>query len=284
MRVFNKGIEIIQKYDPLFLLDVDTIQALAKEGFSVPLVFGEQNVKPIQGDITFYLRPFKDNNWSLAILVNASSLDFQIKEGGTMPESFYGWKKRFIILGIRFTITDFIKITSGYLYKISPLIIKDEFGNKYFSQELDENRDLKHSISNSSFVNTDISGIDLGGVLKAGQGIDFLECKIPFYFNDDRLMVKPQISYFAFHNLIKAGMVISNEIPVKIEGTKIDSILLELEGHTRVYAKDDWTGLNVAILNLYIVGEKKKEAGNSIKNLESYANLKISGSFSKGNF
>ncbi len=281
MRAFNRGLSVIQKYDPVFFLDADTIQAISKEGFLIPLKYNEQKVGTIQGDMTLYWRPFKEDNWSLAFFSSISSMDLQVKEGGNISTSVYGWKNRFMIIGIKTTIYDFMKISSGYIYKFSPIILKDEFGEKYFSAEMDEKNEIKHNESYNGFFHTDILGIDLGTVFKSGQGIDFVEFKIPFYFNENRLIIKPDIGYFNFHDIVKTGAMISNEFPVKIEGTKIDAIIIELEGYARIYARDDWVGPATAILNINLTGGREKISDKSIKNLESYASLKIGGSYSK---
>lgn len=280
MRAFRTGLEIVYKYDPVFFIDADTVQAFSKDGFSVPLRYSEQEIKPIQGDMTIYWQPFKENNWSLALIANTSTIDLQVKEKGLLPESIYGWYNRFIMIGIRATLFKFLRATVGYLRKYSPIILKDEYGKKFFYDEND-GYDIKHNINDSNFFHTDIFGIDLATVLKAGQGIDLIEFKIPFDFNNGYIRLNYYMSYFRFNDILKAGFSISNEIPLRIEGTKIESIIIETENFMKVYARNDWTGLTSSIITFSVVGDRIKIPRKTLKELESFKSFKIGFSFSK---
>ncbi|GEM_PF-6445429 len=280
MRAFNSGLQIILKYDPVFFINADTIQAFSKEGFTVPMKFYEQKVQPIQGDMTLYWQPFKEKNWTIAFLASVSTIDLQTRERG-LPSDAYGWMMRYTVLGMRATLSDIVKVTVGYLYKFYPIILTDEFGKKYFSSELDENNDIAHNETNSCFFHTDILGINLSAIVRAGEGIDLVEFKIPFSFNENYTIISPDIGYFRFHDIVKTGLSVTNEFPVRIENTSIESIIVGLEASSRVCARHDWTGLTSMILTVSFIADRDKSSKNVPKGREFYKKITIGVSYSK---
>jgi len=290
MKTYKYYDSIIEKYDPKFLFDANTVQTFtdnylittkAENGtFSDTLFVG-----PFQGDLALYWKLKLKDSLCVSFIVFMTSFDLQIEkeihpelrdENGPYGD-LYGWKSRKFILAVRPDIFEKIKLTIGALIHTNPYVITAENEKKEFSIYHDEKNNEWRTFREHPelFLNGKVFGYEVRTLYEYKKSsINLLELNKKFKKIKDGEM-ELGLNYYKQTKAFQAGFLYENKNWIKF-------LPVSLEFFWDIYRKDHWSDLGYFVFN--VSSSIFKNDYEFYDKKDFYIGFDFSSSYSKGMF
>lgn len=277
MRAYDHCNQLINRYDPTFLFDADSVQTFDND-YIIPTNFGLVLVGLIQLDISIFWRAIQKPQFSLGVLAVGSSMDLQIQND--LPgygANLHGWGKRYMILAVKTVLKEDIKFTLGGLFKQSPYIETGPDGSKYFSTFYDDEKEEYETevTQKELFLHTDIYNYDLGVIFNTDVGVELTEFKKLFRIGERYGMLGPRISYYDFLDTVKFGLIYSDLMLTNF-------LLFKAEASMDVHKRGSESDLSYALSDMSIYLFKNSKGNSSERDF--CISLTLGASYSKDFF
>ena len=284
MKVYRHYNDLIEKYDPIFLFDVDSVQTFRND-YIIPTSLGPITTGPIQMDIALYGN-FRIKDSYLGLLVIGNSFDLQIDEE-LHPDlrstigpygDLYGWVSRYMIIAVRGGFKEDVNLTIGGLVKKSPYITTASDGSKYFSIFYDEeDREYKTNVEEDEFfLHANLYGYDIGTIYKFNENeLTLFEFKRRI--GKERGKLNIAFNYYGFLDTYQGGIEYTDFMPTNY-------ISLGIEGFLNIHKKGHGTGLAYMLSTSSIYLFRDKRSKEEASKRDFHISINLGASYSKDIF
>ena len=242
---------LINKYDPDFLLDANSVQTAVKN-FTIPTSFGPITVGPLQLNMAIYVKWQVNKSFRLGFLAYANGIELIINKGQhpdlANPDGQYGyitsWINRKFIVAIRPDFNPDLKLTIGGLVKHTPYVTLSESGEEQFDITMSEKGYRTYVESGDLFLQSRYRSYELSTLYEFEENsLNLIEIKQYIEMGHKTGSLSIGYNRYEYLKTHQAGIEYSSQ-------SFLSLMPFHIEAYWNIYKKGSWNDIGYILLQI----------------------------------